>query len=256
VTKAWKPGAPPDEDLAPLRPLDCTAPGVACGLFGGEPALACHAAVRAPDHVPPLAAGCRLVWIDATRLAMATLAALGGGVVVDRLVECLRGCLVPEPLGALATGGVAPAYLPCPLGVAAAHQQLLTAGGQDRPRMFGKLFGFVSGNNPNTTCRPRRDTSGDEKPRCAGLFACARVDSNHHGEISPQGPQPCASTNSATGAEGRVYPRLSRRSSLCHPAARGSWVRPCIRPHPALQCEHVFVSGHSQPQEGVPQTWI
>src|ERR1700732_3757736 len=30
---------------------------------------------------------------------------------------------------------------------------------------------------------------------------CARVDSNHHGEISPQGPQPCASTNSATGAE-------------------------------------------------------
>src|SRR4051794_486539 len=29
-----------------------------------------------------------------------------------------------------------------------------------------------------------------KKPRCAGLFACARVDSNHHGEISPQGPQP------------------------------------------------------------------
>src|SRR5258708_5895122 len=30
---------------------------------------------------------------------------------------------------------------------------------------------------------------------------CARMDSNHHGEISPQGPQPCASTNSATSAE-------------------------------------------------------
>ena len=30
---------------------------------------------------------------------------------------------------------------------------------------------------------------------------CARVDSNHHGENSPQGPQPCASTNSATSAE-------------------------------------------------------
>lgn len=29
---------------------------------------------------------------------------------------------------------------------------------------------------------------------------CARVDSNHHGPNGPQGPQPCASTNSATGA--------------------------------------------------------
>jgi hypothetical protein len=35
-----------------------------------------------------------------------------------------------------------------------------------------------------------------------GLFQCAREDSNLHGELSPQGPQPCASTNSATGAEG------------------------------------------------------
>jgi hypothetical protein len=31
-----------------------------------------------------------------------------------------------------------------------------------------------------------------EKPRFTGLFACARVDSNHHGEISPKGPQPWA----------------------------------------------------------------
>ena len=30
---------------------------------------------------------------------------------------------------------------------------------------------------------------------------CAREDSNLHGPFSPQGPQPCASTNSATGAE-------------------------------------------------------
>ena len=39
-----------------------------------------------------------------------------------------------------------------------------------------------------------------KSPASAGLFQCAEEDSNLHGEISPQGPQPCASTNSATGA--------------------------------------------------------
>src|ERR1700694_5828974 len=34
---------------------------------------------------------------------------------------------------------------------------------------------------------------------------CAREDSNLHGPYSPQGPQPCASTNSATGAWGGQY---------------------------------------------------
>src|ERR1700744_2190703 len=33
-----------------------------------------------------------------------------------------------------------------------------------------------------------------------GFPQCAREDSNLHGPYSPQGPQPCASTNSATGA--------------------------------------------------------
>jgi hypothetical protein len=45
------------------------------------------------------------------------------------------------------------------------------------------------------------------KPWLPGLSVCARVDSNHHPVYTGQGPQPCASTNSATGAEGRVYPR-------------------------------------------------
>ncbi len=65
--------------------------------------------------------------------------------------------------------------------------------------------------------RPPRDPIDDEKPRFAGLFVCARVDSNHHGEKSPQGPQPCASTNSATGAGGasiaRGRPRRGRPTS-------------------------------------------
>ena len=56
---------------------------------------------------------------------------------------------------------------------------------------------------------PRRRTasgaSKHQKSRCAGLSQCAREDSNLHGPYSPQGPQPCASTNSATGAGGGQY---------------------------------------------------
>src|SRR5438270_920466 len=63
------------------------------------------------------------------------------------------------------------------------------------------------------------------------------MDSNHHGEISPQGPQPCASTNSATGAEGRVYPRKARplRPSgtrfprYLYPSTSGARVRTGVR---------------------------
>ena len=79
---------------------------------------------------------------------------------------------------------------------------------------------------------------------------CARVDSNHHGEISPQGPQPCASTNSATGAEGasiaprrRGRPRPGAPRAL-HPSRRGATVRTHVRFRP-------------QPiGTGSPQTWI
>ncbi len=39
-----------------------------------------------------------------------------------------------------------------------------------------------------------------ENPPGAGGFKCAREDLNLHGPYGPQGPQPCASTNSATGA--------------------------------------------------------
>src|SRR3954451_11006773 len=37
-------------------------------------------------------------------------------------------------------------------------------------------------------------------PREQGFRKCAEEDSNLHGAIAPQGPQPCASTNPATGA--------------------------------------------------------
>ena len=72
-----------------------------------------------------------------------------------------------------------------------------------------------------------------KKPRCAGLFQCAREDSNLHGPYSPQGPQPCASTNSATGAGGGQYslgPRFAgdlRSSAVLDPwrVALGRGVR-------------------------------
>ena len=52
---------------------------------------------------------------------------------------------------------------------------------------------------------PRRGPSApgaliEKAPTLRGFSPCAREDSNLHGPISPQGPQPCASTNSATGA--------------------------------------------------------
>src|SRR5262245_41152492 len=44
---------------------------------------------------------------------------------------------------------------------------------------------------------------GHEKaPQSQGFRQCAEEDSNLHGTYIPQGPQPCASTNSATGAGG------------------------------------------------------
>ena len=67
---------------------------------------------------------------------------------------------------------------------------------------------------------------------------CARVDSNHHGEISPQGPQPCASTNSATSAEGAsIAPGSSpsgreRRDRRLRPSTRGATVRTHVRFRP------------------------
>ena len=46
----------------------------------------------------------------------------------------------------------------------------------------------------------RGEEARDEKGRPAGALACAGEDLNLHGPFGPQGPQPCASTNSATSA--------------------------------------------------------
>ena len=79
--------------------------------------------------------------------------------------------------------------------------------------------------------------------------SCARVDSNHHGEISPQGPQPCASTNSATGAGA---PSIAPARLLPRPAGGSR----CIRPRPAIQYEHMFVVGRNPSSRGAMFSWI
>ena len=63
--------------------------------------------------------------------------------------------------------------------------------------------------------RPRDCPSGGpshgpghaKAPQMRGFRSCAEEDSNLHGGIPPQGPQPCASTNSATGAGRAQYRR-------------------------------------------------
>ena len=88
-----------------------------------------------------------------------------------------------------------------------------------------------------------------EKAWLAGLFQCARMDSNHHGEISPQGPQPCASTNSATGAEWASIALAtggeggSAERNL-HPSCGGATVRTHVRFRPQSN------------RSGSPETWI
>src|ERR1039458_496536 len=76
------------------------------------------------------------------------------------------------------------------------------------------------------------------------------MDSNHHGEISPQGPQPCASTNSATGAEGASITTVAgpAATTSIHGLRRLSR-RTCIRHHAALLYEHTFVSSHGAPEQ-------
>src|ERR1700683_942152 len=66
--------------------------------------------------------------------------------------------------------------------------------------MYGRSTRDGRGPERNAIERPP-----NKKAPLSGAFQCAREDSNFHGPFSPQGPQPCASTNSATGAGGGQY---------------------------------------------------
>src|SRR5664280_2160315 len=68
---------------------------------------------------------------------------------------------------------------------------------------------------------PARPTPIERSDELLHVPECARMDSNHHGENSPQGPQPCASTNSATGAEwASIAPGRSGETRPGRPADR------------------------------------
>jgi hypothetical protein len=71
---------------------------------------------------------------------------------------------------------------------------------------FFEVKWFVKGWGNNRDAKSRLAGRTQDLPRptrkapMKGAFSCAREDSNFHGPFGPQGPQPCASTNSATGA--------------------------------------------------------
>ena len=78
------------------------------------------------------------------------------------------------------------------------------------------------------TSSPEARPENIKKPRCAGLFQCAREDSNLHGPYSPQGPQPCTGrVDASTGVQivqiGRFAGRIRRigRNGCCHGCCHG-----------------------------------
>src|SRR5215212_1361731 len=69
--------------------------------------------------------------------------------------------------------------------------------------MADRLAGELDGHYKASSYKADDDlvsTPTNAKPRHCGASQCAREDSNLHGPYGPQGPQPCASTSSATGA--------------------------------------------------------
>ena len=80
----------------------------------------------------------------------------------------------------------------------------------------------------------RNDCLQAKSPAVRGFLRCAREDSNLHGPYSPQGPQPCASTNSATGAGGGQYNPASVRPVACLAGSDRDWTPVFDRPPLAL----------------------
>src|SRR3954447_23248041 len=90
---------------------------------------------------------------------------------------------------------------------------------------------------PVRTERPRATSQKRETRSWSGLRECAQGDSNSHGGNPPQGPQPCASTNSATGACAVADYRRGLRIRL-------SGLMPSD--HTSSLCEHMFVSADKE----------
>jgi hypothetical protein len=88
------------------------------------------------------------------------------------------------------------------------HVEAVAEGSQERWQMIAYFsaallnsFAERRGRGPQATMAPG---SGATVLNLS-IKRCAEEDSNLHGGIPPQGPQPCASTNSATGAGAPEY---------------------------------------------------
>lgn len=93
--------------------------------------------------------------------------------------------------------------------------------------------------------RPKRFESDDFLPR----------------KMRPNGLEPSRGNLPTRPSTLRVYQfRHGRRGASIAPGSTrlrclGAGAA-CIRPGPALQCEHMFVTGRRPPEPGVPQQWI
>jgi hypothetical protein len=151
------------------------------------------------------ARGCVHVRLDGRHTAVVDHVAFAvalGPLALSRR-RCARSSIVrhrrrPDAAGTAASG--------------ASHRCSRSCAGASQPGRDG-VRGCVA--TPVAPPRPTRDEvspENEQSPAFAGLFPCAEEDSNLHGPYSPQGPQPCASTNSATGAGGTAVSAAGERS--------------------------------------------
>jgi hypothetical protein len=133
----------------------------------------------------------------------AVWAAGGGGDLGEGSVERDRGLFEREPLRTLTARCITPPSLPAPTMLAHAHGvgQPAHLYPQNVAAMWARLLIVATWQQYPPSRTVAESEAWDEKaPPERGFHQCAREDSNLHGPIGPQGPQPCASTNSATGA--------------------------------------------------------
>jgi hypothetical protein len=92
-------------------------------------------------------------------------------------------------------------------------------------------------------------------------LAWPRLTGANFGPMRPNGLEPSRGNLPTRPSTLRVYQfRHGRRGAsisagLGPPRTPGSRAS-CIRPGLALQCEHMFVTCQSRPEQGVMQTWI
>jgi hypothetical protein len=161
--------------------LDQTAPGVAGGMLAPEAALGRLGTVAAPVDETPADAGGRAVRVDAAAAAVACRIGPtpAWGDLGKRFVERPDRPLGCEPTSRTTGVGIPPPDLPA----ASVKRTLIGTSTLLSRAPNGRAAStyLSSDNRMSTVGRKQTDRRERKKPRCAGLFQCAREDSNLHG---------------------------------------------------------------------------